>query len=429
MTSIDSAPGPAGVPSLRHNALWSLGGNAVYAISQWCLLAAIAHLGTAHHVGVFSLALAISAPVMLCTNLQLGGLIATDVRDEFKFGHYAAIRLSTLSIGMAAIATIGFIAGQDGEEIAVVIALGWCKCIEGAAEVVLGTLQRHERMRDVARSLGSRGILGLLGLVGGLALTGTLLGGVLCMSGGWLAVLLLHDLPLAKKLTGKNGLHPMWDQRLLRRLLLSAGPMGAVALLVSLNATIPSYVIRGTHGAEALGHFSVVAYLMAAGNIAVGALGSTVSPRLALLYAKGDITAFSALVKRITIINVAIGLAGAALGWLLGRQILTIAYGAEYAGQQDLLLWLIAASTVGWIASASGYALTAARQLTIQLPLTLPATLACGLACLLLVPQHGLIGAAWALLAMSSVLAASNVTALIYTIRRMRISAATGLSP
>ena len=65
------APAPPPVPAwarprpARWNFYWTLGGNVVSAACQWGMLSLIAKLGAKTMVGQFSLALAITTPVVL----------------------------------------------------------------------------------------------------------------------------------------------------------------------------------------------------------------------------------------------------------------------------------------------------------------------------------------------------------------------------
>jgi hypothetical protein len=68
---------PLAVPSLRITFTWTLVGNVVYALCQWDMISSLAKLGTTAAVGQFALALAITAPVFMLTNLQLRGIRTT----------------------------------------------------------------------------------------------------------------------------------------------------------------------------------------------------------------------------------------------------------------------------------------------------------------------------------------------------------------
>jgi Na+-driven multidrug efflux pump len=56
----------------------------------------------------------------------------------------------------------------------------------------------------------------------------------------------------------------------------------------------------------------------------------------------------------------------------------------------------MATGVVAYVASALGYALTAARQIRVQVPMLLVACLTVAGMSYLLVPGHGILGAAWA---------------------------------
>jgi O-antigen/teichoic acid export membrane protein len=94
------------VPSLRHSFAWTLAGSLVYAGCQWGMLSVLAKLGSPAIVGQFALALAITAPVFMFTNLQLRGVQATDAQSEYEFPDYFTLRCLTMIAGMAIVAGV-----------------------------------------------------------------------------------------------------------------------------------------------------------------------------------------------------------------------------------------------------------------------------------------------------------------------------------
>src|ERR1043166_3883519 len=81
------------VRGLRANFLWTLCGTLVYSGCQWGLLVVLAKLGNAEMVGQFALGLAITAPALMFSNLQLRSVLATDASGEYSFGDYLGLRL------------------------------------------------------------------------------------------------------------------------------------------------------------------------------------------------------------------------------------------------------------------------------------------------------------------------------------------------
>ncbi|TMA64558.1 MAG: lipopolysaccharide biosynthesis protein, partial [Deltaproteobacteria bacterium] len=88
-----SPPAPQGARSLQRNVAWALVGNLGYSACQWGVLACIAKLGTAADVGLFALGLALTAPVITLTNLNLRLLQATDAREDYPFSVYFSVKL------------------------------------------------------------------------------------------------------------------------------------------------------------------------------------------------------------------------------------------------------------------------------------------------------------------------------------------------
>src|SRR5436305_1160496 len=97
--------------SLSANFLWSLAGTLVFAGCQWGMLVALTKLGDAEMVGQFALALAITAPVFMFTNLQLRGIQATDARREYAFGDYLSLRLAMTALGLTVVTGFALLTG------------------------------------------------------------------------------------------------------------------------------------------------------------------------------------------------------------------------------------------------------------------------------------------------------------------------------
>jgi O-antigen/teichoic acid export membrane protein len=189
---------------------------------------------------------------------------------------------------------------------------------------------------------------------------------------------------------------PRWSRPHLLRLTWLALPLGIVMMLISLGSSVPRYFVEAELGERALGVFSAMAYLMVVGNTVVFALGQAASPRLARYFATGQLAAFRTLLRRLVGLALAGGCAAVvlALGW--GGVILQTLYTAEYAQRTDVFAWLTIAMALGAVGSFLGYGMTSARSFRIQAPLFALVVLATTLSCALLIPRHGLLGAALA---------------------------------
>jgi len=384
---------------LRANFSWTFVGNVIYSASQWGMLTVMAKLGSPEMVGKFSLALAVCAPIIMFANLQLRIIQATDAKDEYCFGDYLGLRLTAISLALLAIAGIAIVAGYHWETTLVILAVGFAKVFESVSDVIYGLLQKHERMDRVAISKAIKGPLSLLTLGGLVWMTGSVLCGVLGLAVAWLALLLTYDLRNACRLAS---IHPRLERHTAWQLTRLALPLGLVTMLISLTTNVPRYFVESHWGEGELGYYSAMAYLMVVGNTVVSALGQSATPRLAKYYATGDGYAFARLLLRLVGIGTALGAVGVAMAAIFGHSILAVLYRPDYAKYANVLVWLMVAAGIGYVASFLGYGMSSARYFRIQAPLFAVVAISIIASCSLLVPRFGLLGAAQAAVIASS---------------------------
>ena len=426
--------------SLRVNILWTFAGNTVYAGCQWLMLVVLTKLTSPEKVGEFALALAITAPVLMLTNLQLRGIQATDATREYSFGDYLGLRLIATSLAMIAIFVL-VVVGRYGSETAwLVLVVGLAKAFESISDILFGLLQQRERMDRIAISAMIKGTLSLAALAAGVFLTGSVLWGAVGLAAVWLVVLMSYDvrsvsLVLGNDLPKPNGvtsrvaellgaLRPRWRFGKLTTLTWLAVPLGVVMMLGSLSANIPRYFIQHDLGSRDLAFFAAMAYLLVAGNMVVNALGQSASPRLAEYHAAGNRAAFRSLLLKLEGCIVLIGVAATLVGMVAGQRILTLLYRPEYATHVDVLVWLMVAAGISWTSSFLGYGVTAARYFRSQIPWICSTTLATVVACAVLVPSHHLLGAALATLVGALVQFVGGIFIIGHAMRRVRAKTA-----
>ncbi|MFZ5829534.1 MAG: lipopolysaccharide biosynthesis protein [Planctomycetota bacterium] len=387
--------------SLKKNFLWTFAGNAVYAGCQWGMLIVLAKLGSKAIVGQFALGLAVTAPAFMLSNLQLRAVQATDARGQFRFDEYLSLRLLGTLLTLVALPLVCWLSGYGTATALVICAVGLAKGIESISDVIFGLLQHHERMDRIAISMMLKGPLSLAALGLGMAVWGNLLWATLAMAAAWLVVLLSWDVRSASRVGHRwslGGLSGMSGRRLMELAWLAL-PLGVVTMLFSLNVNIPRYVLEDYLGEAELGIFAALAALMLAGNQVINALGQSASPRLAKLWQSGSSAGFLRILVRLLAIGLCVGLVSVAVAWFFGQPLLTLLYSADYAAHWQLLVWLMLAATVNYLASFMGYAVTAARSFRMQAPVFTVVVVVTTLWALWDIPRSGLLGGAHAVLA------------------------------
>jgi O-antigen/teichoic acid export membrane protein len=428
-------PAEASAASLRSNFWWMLSGNAVYALCQWGLLAILARLGTPAIVGQYVLAVAVTTPITVFFMLHLRAVQATDTRRDYQFGHYLALRLSAMGLALVVVIGVCLTSGYRGDTFLVIAAVAVSAVCDSMSDIVYGLLQQRERLDRIGQSMMLRGVSSVILLAATIAVTGRVFYGILAVACGRLVVLALFDLRSARNELARGSgnpsgsllpsfappsIKPRWEPRRILSLARVALPLGVVMMLVVLSTNIPRYFVESYLDQSALGIFGAIGYLSVAGTMAVGALGDSVTPRLARDYAQGRRREFGIYVLRLAGLGALLGAAGVLVALLAGRPLLGLLYGPAYAERSDILILTMMAAGVGYVASFSGYAVTAARYFKAQLPLFAAVVLVTAVGCWWLVPTWGLRGAAVALGLSALTQLVGSALILSYAIRANR---------
>jgi O-antigen/teichoic acid export membrane protein len=423
--------------TLRRNFSWTLIGNLVYAASQWGMLVVLAKLGNLEMVGQFTLGLAITAPIITFTNLQLRGLQATDALEQYSFGHYFGLRIISTGLALVIIGAIALFSGYPWTTALIILLIGISKSIEAISDVFYGLLQQHERMDRIAVSLMIKGPLSLLLLTLGIYFTGTLWWGILGLIVAWLLVLIISDVRSSvlllrhlrttqrdRQTTVSNlsyAMSPKWQPKVLLSLISLALPMGIVMLFVSLNVNIPRYFLEQRLGMEDLGIFAAISYLMVAGKLVVSSLAMSADARLAKYYASGNLSAFRNLLLKLLGIASILGGIGVLIALFAGREVLSILYKPEYGQRNDIFILVMVAALIDYLFAFLGHGMTAARYFRVQIPLLATVSLTSGLSSLFLIPILGMQGAALSLIISTFVGVMGSLGVLVHACNKKSI--------
>jgi O-antigen/teichoic acid export membrane protein len=410
----------SGPLSLRKNASFMLIGNLIYSLSQWGLIMILAKLGSPSLVGEFTLALAVTAPIILIFDFQLRSVLATDTAGEFPFSHYLALKAFSSLAALLVLGLVLFISGYQGQVALVILIVGLTKLVESVIELYYGLYQKNERMDMIAKSLALRGILSLAVVSILMYVTTNLVISLVGFFLTWLFLFML-ELSRAKQWVIMTIINiPITS---VKRLFLKSLPLGVVMMMISLYTNIPRYMIENKLGTEAVGYFSALFYIVTAGNIVINAIGQSISPRLAHYYNQGENKRFTKLLIQCILLGLLYGITGTVLAILLGKQVLGIFYTDDYVKYHQLLILLMVAGTLMYTGSFLGVALTAMRKFKIQPLLSVIWVLSTFVLCIVIIPSFGLTGAAYVSISTTGIqLLTLAATVLWYLAKAGRIS-------
>jgi O-antigen/teichoic acid export membrane protein len=414
--------------SLRLNFTWTLVGNAVYSGGQWATLVLLAKLTRPELVGQFALGLAIVLPVFMLTSLQLRWVVTTDVHEQIHFGYYLGFRLLSTGLALVIIFAIALTLGYRWQLRVVILMVGLAQAIEVISDIYYARLQLRERLDRVSKSMIMRTALSALGLSVGVyfghsilwGIAGIVLARAIVLSGYDIRAR-THDLDAQSEGFSRDDLlKPRWDLRVQRGLLWLGLPLGIISVLGSLSSNIPRYFIEHALGERALGIFSAIAFMFAAGFMAIVSLGQSAFTRLASSYAAGNLAEFRSVLGKLLAIGATFGMCGIMVARVAGREILTILFRPEYAEHTDLLVTIMVAAAIQYLAALMGSAATAARFFKPQIPLLVTVVVTAGMVSYWLIPFYGLLGAGLAIVITSIVLLIGEIILLWCVLRHLR---------
>ncbi|MGI9284011.1 MAG: lipopolysaccharide biosynthesis protein [Pseudomonadales bacterium] len=392
--------------TIRSNFLALLTGRFFAALSLWLALIVVAKLSDPTTVGIYALAQAICLPMTEIARMGLREVRASDTVGEYEFGDYLGLRLLAIGVALAFMIAAGMSVSHSRMVLLVILFYALTRCLELFSDMIYGLFQSQERMDYIARSLCMLGPLSLVLLSIGFWLTGSLVVAILGQVLAHISIVLFYDLRVGRQrasLEEPASFWPQWNMMSLRKLAVQAMPLTFATALVMIALYLPRLAVDEFLGLEALGYFAALVALAMAPSRLVHALGMASSVRLAHHHAAGERGPFIILVAKMAVGAGAIGGAGVLLAAYFGEEILRLAYTEDYASYANILVWVVAAATIRFVADVLQFGMIASRRfwwLTFQYG---SVALAAVVACYSFIPGQGLEGAALAVVVIFAV--------------------------
>lgn len=386
----------AKVAEVRRDAVVFFAGQLTATGCVWLLVLALARLGGPEPVGVFTFALALAAPIIVATQLGLRQVLNTDRRGIRRFGEFRRLRILFSLIATAVIVGVGVALGYRNEPLLVIALIAAAKALESVGDIYHALLQRGGRLVLAGLSLGLRGLLLLLFGGIGFALThsmvamaaGMMLASALVLGGfDHVAARSAVDWPRRRATLRRS-----WIT--CRGLILRAAPLGVSVVLININFNAPRYAIEASMGSTGLGLYAAMDNIAAIGLLAVHAIGQSLFPRLADLWAAGERSSFARLTLQYVAVCTAMASVGLAMAVIAGDWILGTLYGPAFVEAAPAFRFVMAATIIAYVGNALSHVVTTTGRFGPLLwPFATVVLVTWGIAHLA-VPEWGLSGAA-----------------------------------
>jgi O-antigen/teichoic acid export membrane protein len=380
--------------------VWTSVGSVVYLGSQWLTLVLVARLLGEQALGEFSLALAVTSPIVLLTRMQLRTVQATDAAKQWTFEDYLRVSVAGGGVGLGIGVGVLTASGVGAVVVVVGLILLLGRMAETASEAVYGELQRRHEMRQVANAYMVKGGVVIACVAGSVVLGGGVAGVGIGLLVAWVTTFFGVDLRRVRTLAGGYGFagEGSWKVvlRKLKPLVVTALPLGGIALLSSLKMNAPKYALALESGEISVGVFTALAYFLVVGGRANLAIGHTVIPVIATHLAGGRERKFKRWVGAYLLATVVIGLTAILVAYAWGEDVLALVFGSAYGAYAPVLVIVMFAGLAEYLAGSLRNLLITLRAIHVQLPITVASLVICFALSAVLVPEQGLIGAAFA---------------------------------
>src|SRR5690348_1748742 len=184
--------------SLRRNFVWTFTGNTIYSACQWALLSVLAKLTSPEAVGKYALAVAVTAPLMYIANFNIGVMLVTDTRRQFRFQEYRTARLILIALSFLATIVICWVSRFSAEVMWLTLIVGVAQFSDCLSELYRSVMFRSEQMSRVAISLILRGLFSVIAAAFVLYRTNSLLWALTAMALSRIAVLVAFDMQMGR---------------------------------------------------------------------------------------------------------------------------------------------------------------------------------------------------------------------------------------
>lgn len=379
--------------SLRNNFAWSSVGNFIYLAGQWVILVLIAKLGNVEMVGQYSLALAISAPIVVFSQMLHRQTLITDVKQEFRFKDYFWTRSLLTTLALSIVGAIVILGEFNRESSIVVCLVSLAKCFESMSDLFYGHFQKLERMDFIAVSMILKAIVSTLLFFFLLQhfrdLSFALLGTVIAQLG----ILILYDFLGIYRRFYPDSKPYVFRFRTFKKLIIITWPLAVSSGLVTLSANMPRYFLDFFHGKTAVGLFSVAAAPLVFLTMLHSSLGQTVIVRASKNFQFGDFTNFLRLTRKITAIFFLTGIAFFLTFLFLGKEILTVLFSVDYVKGLPALLIMAGGIVLNSFSTTGSLVILGGRFFKIQAYTIYLMVAVQALFSFLLIPKYDILGA------------------------------------
>lgn len=364
---------------------WVFVANLYSSLSKFLILVVIAQFSTTTAVGIYTLGLAVTAPITLLFNMKMKSIIITE--NEPKIKMFKNIRLFTNILALIVVIIISYFFYND--YIVAIFLIGVTKILDINSEFYQSLPNKNKDFHVTSKLIISKFTLITIAFSIAMIITNNLVVALFL----YVSIQYLH-LFIEKKVFYKycEELHKGNEGKYLSILSFMI-PLGITQMLFSFGSSLPKYLLEDLGSIEEVGVFSAILYFVTIINMFMNSIFQTILPYGMNIY-NDNHNEFNKYIFRILPIGLLIFCMTLYLPvYLWGESIIYIFYGevyAEYSGLLYILIIAIYFSMLGWLFDS---ALLISRNIKLQPIFTLINIIITAIAGFVLININPLIGA------------------------------------
>lgn len=340
---------------------WLLGGNIVYAISQWLVLVILARFFTPKEIGEYFFCLALITPISLFFSVKLSNLIVTLGRDVTKYNDIFGFRLILNILLSIIVYTLYFIFFSDKVGFLVLTSILIYKVLEQYDDLIIAYNQRDLRFKNIFILKFLRSLVYVLAIF----LSG-------CLIKNFEKAIFFATLIYIFYWFSRNYKYLIrisFDSDLIVTYLRNGLYLSTSSALSSINVSGIRLYVGYVLGTAILAIYGIISYSLIAFSIIVSALSQYFLPIFVKF--KNDKKIFYKKIFQSQLIVLSISLFFVIISYFMGDELLGLFYGDQYKSYGYFLCLIFMANLFKSSSSLMGTAMTALKVYNFQLKITI----------------------------------------------------------
>jgi O-antigen/teichoic acid export membrane protein len=354
---------------LRKNSLWSLASICSYSIAQFWILSFMARMGDIDQIGFYSLALSVTTPLIVFSNLNLRYIYVTDNSVNYQIQDYYRLRLIVSLFVFVAVMILNYFLKYNLLVKFLIIIVTFYKILETLSDLSFAIHQKRQQMHLISRSIFFRSFLILLTFTISFYLSRDILVSSIFILVSYFFSFVIFDYPIIKNVENNSfDLFNIQNVNLesLKKIFLLGFPMGVSLFIYSLFVNVPRFFIEEYLGVEDLGIYSALYYLYSSTLLITIAFTDAALPHFTIYEQRNDHYLFKKLLYKY--INLAIFFVSffSIIIWLSDGFFLRVAFGNSFSSKNDIFLIGFLITGIEILNKIVSTALIAKRKFKIQ---------------------------------------------------------------